>query len=128
MTYKQSKKLESRPRALNQTRPARRKAERGPEMTRYCRRGRDGHDALFDWTTAGDIQPGEVRDNPLTRHCPRANGGCGSPSMQPCTRISRGRGAVRMTGYHDARRAPVDHEGPADRPSTLVGAPGDRDR
>lgn len=100
-------------------------------MTRRCyrRRGRDGHDALFDWTRSGaDIQPGEVHDNPLTRHCPRARGGCGSPPMDPCTKPSRGRGLVRMTSYHEARRAPVDQNDPRNLPSTLVGSTGDTDR
>lgn len=96
---------------------------------RRChRRGRDGRDALFGWTHDGDIQPGEVTDNPLTRHCPRARGGCGSPPMEPCTRVSRGRGPVRMTGYHEARTAPVTPEPLEMAPSAPVGARTAQDR
>lgn len=95
---------------------------------RCTRRGRDGHDALFAWTRDGEIQAGEVSDNPLTRHCPRARGGCGSPPMDPCTRVSRGRGAVRKTGYCEARTAPVVAEPTEQAPSALVGARTAQDR
>jgi hypothetical protein len=98
---------------------------------RRChRRGRDGRDALFGWTRDGEIQPAEVvADNPLTRHCPRAQGGCGSPPMEPCTRVSRGRGRIRMTGYyHEARTAPVPPQPTEQAPSALVGARTAQDR
>jgi hypothetical protein len=86
-------------------------------------RGRSGH-GLFIWTRHGDIQPGEVRDNPLRRHCPRDRGGCGSPAFEPCTRTGRG-GRVPMLGrYHDARQAPA-HDHPENPPSAPVGVTGD---
>lgn len=100
-------------------------------MTRRCyRRGREGRDALFDWTRNGhDIQPGEVRDNPLTRHCPCSAGGCGSPPFEPCTKLARGRGRIEIIGrYHDARHAPVSQQPPGNRPSGLVRATGDSGR
>ena len=66
-------------------------------MTR--RRFRRGGTGLFAFTPDGDIQPGEVRDNPLLRECRS----CHAAISQPCTRPGRG-GRVPIHGYHDARR------------------------
>lgn len=90
-----------------------------PTYRRRCRgQSRDG---LWTWTGDGEIQPGQVHDNPLSRICPRSAGGCGSLPLEPCTRVARG-GRVPMLGnYHDARRAP-GQEHPGMHPSAPVGA------
>jgi hypothetical protein len=65
------------------------------------RRIRRGGTGLFAFTADGDIEPGEVRDNPLTRKCPT----CHADVADHCTRPGRG-GRVPIHGYHDARRLP----------------------
>jgi hypothetical protein len=92
---------------------------------RRNRRGRGpAPAALFTWGPHGaDIQPGEARDNPLTRKC-RA---CGSNPGERCTRPSRG-GRKPIDSYHNPGRNPppqVDQEPPENPPSVPPRATGD---
>lgn len=66
-------------------------------MTR--RKQRTGGAGLFVFAPDGDVEPGEIRDNPRRRHCPTCNARIGDP----CTRPTR-RGRVPLTGYHPTRQ------------------------
>ena len=64
--------------------------------------------ALFTFADPehGEVEPEEVRDNPLTRPCPT----CGAPVASPCTAGSRYTGRRRIGDYHGARKTPAASE------------------
>lgn len=67
-------------------------------MTRRCR-CTQGRALLWQDTADGDMQPGEVRDNPRNRPCRWCHAAIGDP----CT-VRKRHGRRPMTGYHHARQ------------------------
>jgi hypothetical protein len=92
------------------------------------RRHVSSRDGLWNWTDtrAGDIQPAEIRPNPLLVVCRVTS--CGAVVGEPCVRPGR-RGRVRRKAPHDtriedaARAAQADQEPTFPPPSAATSEP-----
>lgn len=72
-------------------------------MSRRRHRTR-GRALLWDDTPSGDVQLGEVRDNPRTRSC----SWCHARPGEPCVSRTRHDRRRPISGYHDARTPQED--------------------
>lgn len=62
------------------------------------RKPRTGGVGIFEFTPDGDVQPAEIRDNPLRRPCPYCHVAAGT-----ACRV----GQRTLRAYHPARRQPA---------------------